>query len=73
MRQILTHVDGRGHRGTWDTWLDNHYGQMVRVTYGAWLVEGPVGEEDPERIARVFLKWCVERAIHGVHPSPFVG
>lgn len=73
MRQILAHVDGRAHRGAWETWHDAHDGQMIRVVYRQWSVQGPAGEEDPERIAQVCLNWCVERAVHGVHPSPFVG
>ncbi|MEE4361413.1 MAG: hypothetical protein V2I63_07795 [Pseudomonadales bacterium] len=69
MRELTVHVEGQGYRGGWDTWHDEHHGRMVQVSYKGWMVQGPVRDGDPERIALFLLQWCVERALHGMHPG----
>lgn len=63
MRELLAHVDGKPYRGTWDTWEDKTWGQMVEVTREAWLVRAPVTEEDPEHVAERCLEWCVRESL----------
>lgn len=69
MRELTVHVEGRGYRGSWDTWNDTHRGRMVQAAYQGWMAQGPVHDEDPERLAQVLLAWCVERSVHGSHPG----
>ncbi len=63
MRELVTHVDGKPYRGTWDTWDDKAWGRMVEVSREAWLVRAPVGGDDPERVAERCLEWCVRESL----------
>jgi len=63
MRALTVQVDGKHYRGSWDTWRDNAWGQLVEVTYGdGWLIRAPVGDADPEHVAERCLAWCVREA-----------
>ena len=59
MRELVTHVDGKAYRGSWDTWEDKAWGRMVEVTRDAWLVRAPVGDADPRHVAERCLTWLV--------------
>jgi hypothetical protein len=64
MREMLTHVDGKSYRGSWDTWEDKQWGRMVEVTREAWMVRSPVrDEEDPEHVAERCLEWCIRESL----------
>lgn len=70
MRDLTVHVEGRGYRGSWDTWQDDHDGRIVQARYRAWTAQGPVPRDvDAERMAEFLLAWCVDRALHGIHPG----
>jgi hypothetical protein len=63
MRQLIVQVDGKHYRGTWDTWSDKAWGQMVEVSYNdGWMIRAPVAGADPERVAERCLEWCVREA-----------
>lgn len=59
MRELVTHVDGKAYRGSWDTWEDKAWGRMVEVSREAWLVRAPVSDGDPQHVAERCLEWCV--------------
>jgi hypothetical protein len=63
MREVVVHVDGKPYKGTYDTWEDNAWGQMVEVTRDAWLVRCPVHDESPAHVAERCLEWCVREAL----------
>ena len=63
MRELIVSVDGKHYKGTWDTWEDEAWGRMVKVSREAWVVKAPTGDDDPEHVAHRCLEWCVAESL----------